>query len=102
MAKNKYLQIGTVRKSDDGRQYLKFHQVKDRNGNYTSEHLEKFIDVLNDSGSKGVSVNIERIDAKLRKLNELGYIDDDQLVSRLEAVPDYMVAELTIAVPNDE
>ena len=100
-------QVGSIRKSEDkddgtpGKLYIKFHQIKDKKGNYTSKNLRELADALENSGQKGVSLQIEKPKDKILKLASLGYIDEDKVEERLESVPAWLKYEIVLPPQNE-
>lgn len=105
MSKKEWTQVGTIRMSeakDDGtpgKLYIKLHPLKGKDGKYSASNLRKLANALEEA-ENGVSLQIEKPQDKIRKLASLGYIDEDDLESRLDAVPDYIKYEITLP-PQD-
>lgn len=76
MAKSKYVEFAQVRQGQDGSTYIK---------------------ILEDVNLKqGMPVYKDTPQDKVKKLHELGYIEDDELEARLEKIPDYILQVLTV------
>lgn len=96
-----WTQVGTIRKSDEGRLYIKFHANKEKGGNYSAKNLKELADAIASSGQKGLSLQIEKPQDKIMRLAELGFIDEDKIESRLEQIPDYIKYEISLPPQND-
>lgn len=95
-----WTQVGTIRKGDKGL-YIKFHANKDqKSGKYSTKNLSELAEALESAGQKGLSLQIEKPEDKINRLCELGYIDEADLESRLEQVPDYIKYEISLP-PQD-
>lgn len=76
MSKSKYTEFAQVRQGQDGSTYIK---------------------VLEEVTLKpGMTIFKDTPQAKVQKLHELGYINEDELESRLEKIPDYILQILTV------
>ena len=101
-----WTQVGTIRKSEDkddgtpGKLYIKFHANKGKDGKYSSKNLRELASAIENAGQNGISLQIEKPVDKLNRLCELGYIDEGDLETRIEQVPDYIKYEITMP-PQD-
>lgn len=101
MAKKEWTQVGTIRQAESGKLYIKFHGQNDKNGNFSTKCLSVLAEALEKAGKKGLALQIEKPQDKIYRLNELGYIDDDQVEARIDAIPDYIRYEVTLAPQDD-
>jgi len=101
-----WTQVGTIRLSepkDDGtpgKLYIKFHSNKGKDGKYSSANLSELASAIESAGDKGLSLQIEKPQDKVKKLASLGYIDEGDLEGRLESIPSYIKYEITLP-PQD-
>jgi hypothetical protein len=108
MAK-KYSKVGAIKLSKGGegkvsKLYINLNADKDKEGKVNIASIKalhaalgSLIDNPNDGDNQyGVSLMIEKPQDSLRRLNELGYIDDDKLEARIEGVPDWLKYEITL------
>ena len=94
-----FLQVGTIRMSQAGKLYIKFHATQDKSGTYTAKNLRKLADALEGANEKeGVALQIEKPQDKINRMHGLGFIDDDKLEGRLASIPDYIKYEVTLVV----
>lgn len=93
-----WTQVGTIRMGDKGL-YIKFHSNKGKDGKYSSANLGELADAIQSAGEKGLSLQIEKPQDKIRRLAELGYIEEDDLERRLESIPEYIKYEISLP-PN--
>jgi len=101
MAKQKWTQVGSVRKGQSGNLYIKIDpnlaqltELKDA--------VDNQINILKDGGeTKGINLQLEKPQVKLHRLLELGFIDDAEFQKRLERVPEYIRQEVTLP-PQDK
>lgn len=101
MASKAWTQVGTIRMSEKEKLYIKFHGQKNKAGKYTNDCLEELASRLEDCGKDGLALQIEKPVDKLNRLCELGYIEEDDLEGRIEAVPDYIKYEISLPPEND-
>ena len=93
--KQKWTQVGTIRMSEKGKLYIKFHgQTED--GNYTTKCLNELADRLVEAGNDGLALQIEKPVDKIMRLHELGFIDESKLQGRIDAVPPYIKYEISL------
>lgn len=95
-----WTQVGTIRKGDKGL-YIKFHSNKTKDGKYSSANLKELAEAVANAGEKGLSLQIEKPQDKIRRLAELGYIEDEDLESRLESIPEYIKYEISLPPQKD-
>ena len=94
-----FLQVGTIRKSQAGKLYIKFHAVQEKDGKYSAKNLRNLADALEKADEKdGIALQIEKPQDKIMRLAELGYIDEDKVEARLASIPDYIKYEITHVV----
>ena len=96
-----WTQVGTIRKSDEGKLYIKFHANKEKGGNYSSRNLNELAKALEGAGQKGLSLQIEKPQDKIMRLAELGFIEEADVEKRLESIPDYIRYEISLPPQND-
>ena len=94
----KFLQVGSIRMSKANKLYINLNQTPDKTGNYVSDNLKELQRALNafiaDPQKGGVSLQIEKPQDKIKKLADLGYIEEDQVEKRLASIPDYIKYEI--------
>lgn len=86
MASKKWFEIGSIRKGDKGL-YIKIHADKDRNGKFDFTALKELARAIENAGEKGITLQIEKPENEIRRLAELGFIDEDKVESRIESIP---------------
>ena len=102
-----WTQVGTIRLSDDkedgtpGKLYIKFHSNKEKEGGYNHSNLKELANAILESGSYGITLQIEKPVDKLNRLNELGFIKDADHERRIEQVPDYIKYEISLPPKKD-
>jgi hypothetical protein len=102
MAKsNNWTQVGTIRVSEKGKLYIKFHGNKDKSGNFSTSNLDLLSSAIKDSGEKGISLQIEKPQDKIRRLASMGYIEESDIEARLDSIPNYIKYEITLP-PQEE
>ena len=95
-----WIQVGTIRKSEEGKLYIKLHANQEKGGGYSSKNLKELAKALTSAGQKGISLQIEKPQDKIKRLAALGYIDDDALEGRLDSIPDWLKYEISLP-PQD-
>lgn len=94
-----FLDIGAIKlsKGSDTRPqklYINFKETRNKEGSPSFENLVALRDEIDkyikSPTEFGISLQIEKPEVGLRRLNELGYISDENLVKRIEATPDFI------------
>ena len=95
-----WTQVGSIRKSEKGKLYIKFHANKEGDS-YSSKNLKELASAIENAGQKGLSLQIEKPQDKIMRLAELGYIEEDKVEARLEQIPDYIRYEISLPPQDD-
>lgn len=78
--KAKWQNIGTLRKNEAGKLYIKFDQ-----------------DV---TITKGSVLQLQKPDEAIKRLAELGFLDEAKAKARLEAIPEYIKYNVVLPPPK--
>ena len=100
MSSKKWLKVGSIRKSEAGKLYIKFHGQSNKDGGLSMACLKGLADRLNSAGKDGIALQIEKPADSLRRLCELGHIEEDALEGRIEAIPEWLKYEITLPPDN--
>lgn len=77
--KTKWQNVGTLRKNKDGKLYLKFDQEV--------------------TLAKGAVLQLQKPDEAVKRLMELGYLDEEKGATRLAAIPEYVKYNVVLPPP---
>lgn len=100
-------QVGSIRMSKDkedgtpGKLYINLHGSKTKDGRVDNSGLDDLISALKDPGHYGISLQIEKPEAKIRRLAELGYLEEDKIEQRLNNIPDWLKYEISLPPKRD-
>lgn len=103
---SKWTQVGSIRLSESkddgtpGKLYIKLHPIKGKDGKFSAKNLRELADALENADQKGISLQIEKPEDKIRKLASLGYIEEGDLESRLDSIPEWLKYEIVLP-PQD-
>ena len=95
-----WTQVGSIRKSEKGKLYIKFHANKEGDS-YSAKNLKELSKAIGAAGQKGLSLQIEKPQDKILRLAELGYIEESDIEKRLEQIPEYIKYEITLPPQDD-
>jgi len=94
-----FIDVGAIKLSKGGegktqKLYINFQEKRSKEGSPSFENLVALRDAI-DSYIKspteyGLSLQIEKPEVGLRRLAELGYIEEDALQKRIEAIPSFV------------
>lgn len=91
MAKKEYIEVGSIRKGDYGL-YIKLHPCRNKTSSgkweESSEGLKKLAAALNGTDN-GINLSIEKPEDEVKRMADLGFIDDAEVEKRLANIPEW-------------
>lgn len=91
MAKKEYIEVGSIRKGDYGL-YIKLHPCRNKSpsGEWKESDigLKRLAEALNGSDN-GLNLSIEKPADEIKRMAELGFIDDAEVEKRMANIPEW-------------
>ena len=86
----KWNEVGSINKSKAGKLYIALKPQKAKDGSFDYSGIRALGEALLAAGEQGIALQLEKPEDEILRLAELGYIKEDDVESRIEAIPEWI------------